>query len=98
MHVERRTFLVRFGHDSRLHKFANGRLHELLRVCRSAILLHLGNLVKSHFSSSYVAGGFAFLITAGRLIFLLYGPSKAAFELTTKGITCNAKATHTKNR
>ena len=67
MHVERRTFLVRFGHDSRLHKFANGRLHELLRVCRSAILLHLGNLVKSHFSSSYVAGGFAFLITARRV-------------------------------
>src|SRR6266498_4125689 len=69
MHVERRAFLVRFGHDSRLHKFANGRLHELLWVCRSAILLHLGNLVKSHFSPSYCRGRFCIphYCKAGRL-------------------------------
>ena len=69
MHAERRTFLVRFGHNSRLHEFANGRLHELSWVCRSAILLHLCNLVKSHFLPSYCRGRFCIphYCKAGRL-------------------------------
>src|SRR5215475_11603648 len=49
MHVERRAFLVRLGHDSRLHEFADRGLHELLRVCRARVLLHLGNFIKRHF-------------------------------------------------
>ena len=48
MHVQRRAFFVRLGDDSRLHEFADGGLHKLLRVCGAGVLLHLGNLVKRH--------------------------------------------------
>src|SRR5215510_2487947 len=49
LHVERWAFLVRLGHDSRLHEFTNRGLHELLRVGRARVLLHLGNPIKRHF-------------------------------------------------